>query len=246
MNFDSYTYASSNNVCKEFTIYNKKVDKHIHAIVSILYDEDEDCRTQKLVAFNESKNKYDLFEVACIVRHLPNVFGVDVNNALSGINLLMVDLLHDESTATTIQQPNILDDDDIQKDHKLMYDDMDKYVLQPLTFPRDSLPRDSLPRDYLPRDTRFCPSQKPIHIKSKNKEKNMIHSLGNLVLMSKTKNSSFGNQENLRAKKESYQNSGLRYSAESFNEDFDYLKVDQRQKKISEDIVRVLRGQKIF
>ena len=81
--------------------------------------------------------------------------------------------------------------------------------------------------------------------KSKNKEKNMIHSLGNLVLMSKTKNSSFGNQENLRAKKESYQNSGLRYSAESFNEDFDYLKVDQRQKKISEDIVKVLRGYKI-
>jgi hypothetical protein len=181
MNFDSYTYASSNNVCKEFTIYNKKVDKHIHAMVSILYDEDEDCRTHKLVAFNESKNKYDLFEVACIVRHLPSVFGLDVNNALSGINLLMVDLLHDESTSTTIQQPNILDDDDIQKDHKLMYDDMDKYVLQPLTFPRDSLPRDSLPRDSLPRDslprdslprdTRVCPSQKPIHIKSKNKEK---------------------------------------------------------------------------
>ena len=161
MNFDSYTYASSNNVCKEFTIYNKKIDKHIHAMVSILYDEDEDCRTQKLVAFNESKNKYDLFEVACIVRHLPNVFGLDVNNALIGINLLMVDLLHDESTSTTIQQPNILDDDDIQKDHKLMYDDMDKYVLQPLTFPRDSLPR----------DTRFCPSQKQIHIKSKNREK---------------------------------------------------------------------------
>ena len=161
MNFDSYTYASSNNVCKEFTIYNKKVDKHIHAMVSILYDEDEDCRTQKLVAFNESKNKYDLFEVACIVRHLPNVFGLDVNNALIGINLLMVDLLHDESTSTTIQQPNILDDDDIQKDHKLMYDDMDKYVLQPLTFPRDSLPL----------DTCFCPSQKQIHIKSKNREK---------------------------------------------------------------------------
>ena len=161
MNFDSYTYASSNNVCKEFTIYNKKVDKHIHAMVSILYDEDEDCRSKKLVAFNESKNKYDLFEVACIVRHLPNVFGLDVNNALIGINLLMVDLLHDESTSTTIQQPNILDDDDIQKDHKLMYDDMDKYVLQPLTFPRDSLPR----------DTRVCPSQKPIHIKSKNREK---------------------------------------------------------------------------
>ena len=166
MNFDSYTYASSNNVCKEFTIYNKKVDKHIHAMVSILYDEDEDCRSKKLVAFNESKNKYDLFEVACIVRHLPNVFGLDVNNALVGINLLMVDLLHDESTSTTIQQPNILDDDDIQKDHKLMYDDMDKYVLQPLTFPRDYVPRDSLPRD-----TRVCPSQKPIHIKSKNKEK---------------------------------------------------------------------------
>ena len=161
MNFDSYTYASSNNVCKEFTIYNKKIDKHIHAMVSILYDEDEDCRTQKLVAFNESKNKYDLFEVACIVRHLPNVFGLDVNNALIGINLLMVDLLHDESTSTTIQQPNILDDDDIQKDHKLMYDDMDKYVLQPLTFPRDSLPL----------DTCFCPSQKQIHIKSKNREK---------------------------------------------------------------------------
>ena len=166
MNFDSYTYASSNNVCKEFTIYNKKIDKHIHAMVSILYDEDEDCRSKKLVAFNESKNKYDLFEVACIVRHLPNVFGLDVNNALIGINLLMVDLLHDESTSTTIQQPNILDDDDIQKDHKLMYDDMDKYVLQPLTFPRDSLPL-----DYLPRDTRVCPSQKPIHIKSKNREK---------------------------------------------------------------------------
>lgn len=158
MNFDSYTYASSNNVCKEFTIYNKKLDKHIHAMVSILY---EDGRSQRLVAFNESKNKYDLFELACIIRHIPIVFGYDVNNALFGINHLMLDLLHDESTSTPIQQTNILDDDDIQKDHKLMYDDMDKFVLQPLTFPRD----------YVPRDTRVCPSQKPIHIKSKNKEK---------------------------------------------------------------------------
>ena len=74
----------------------------------------------------------------------------------------------------------------------------------------------------------------------------MVHSIGNLVLMSKTKNSSFGNQENLKAKKESYQNSGLRYSSESFNEEFDYLRVEERQKKISEDIVKVLMGQKIF
>ena len=38
----------------------------------------------------------------------------------------------------------------------------------------------------------------------------------------------------------------LQSKAQLFNEDFDYLKVDQRQKKISEDIVKVLRGDKIF
>lgn len=170
-------------MCNEFTIYNKKIDKHIHAMVSIIDEEDDPSKPQRLVAFNESRNKYDLFEVVCIVRHIPNVFGLDVNNALFGFNNLMLNLLNDNSTIT---QTNILDDEDIQKDHKLLYDDMTKYVLDRLPRnnnlqsdnnlqrdnnlqPDHSIYLDNLQLDNVPRDTRCCPSQKPAHFKAKNR-----------------------------------------------------------------------------
>lgn len=177
LDMDMNTHENSEYMCKykndeEFTIYNNNTDKYIHAMISFRHI--TNGLKDLCVAYNKSKNKYDVFEVACIVRHIQKTFGMDMNTALMDLNKLMLDLLYDNSTTTTTCQTD-LEDDDIQKDHKLMYDDMDKYVLQPLTFPSENkIASRHVPYTPAPtRDTfvRTCSSQKPLHFKAKNRLK---------------------------------------------------------------------------
>jgi len=180
LDMDMNPLENSDYICKykndeEFTIYNNNTDKYIHALISFRHI--TNGLKNICVAYNKSKNKYDLFEVACIVRHIQKTFGMDMNTALTDLNKLMLDLLYDNATTTSCQTD--LEDDDIQKDHKLMYDDMDKYVLQPLTFPSDrqfAESRNSTHVPYTPVPTQrqsytACSSQKPLHFKAKNRLK---------------------------------------------------------------------------
>jgi hypothetical protein len=182
LDMDMNPLENSDYICKyknedEFTIYNNNTDKYIHAMISFRHI--TNGVKNMCVAYNKSKNKYDIFEVACIIRHIQKTVGMDMNTALTDLNTLMLDLLCDNATTTTCQTD--LEDDDIQKDNKLMYDDMDKYVLQPLTFPSDrqfAASRNvctthvpSTPAPSRNTNIRACSSQKLLHFNAKNRLK---------------------------------------------------------------------------
>lgn len=79
--------------------------------------------------------------------------------------------------------------------------------------------------------------------KSKNLEFQYVHSIGNLALMSKSKNSAFGNKETVQAKSISYQNSAFRYIASSFDKDFGVENITQRAEKIKDDLIKIFQSE---
>jgi uncharacterized protein with ParB-like and HNH nuclease domain len=76
--------------------------------------------------------------------------------------------------------------------------------------------------------------------KSSNDAEN-IHCIGNLVLMSKDKNSRFGNKSNIESKKKSYDNSSFNYAKNSFETSFTKDNIENRKKKIISDLLNIFK-----